>query len=419
VKYAAGTIGYVNASAGQVSEGVYLAEINLLLTSKNNRKSIFDVANDIRDMLKKEHNLLYSVNIPNPTGSSGSAIIAYISGSDYQVLNREGLKALEILRKSGLAKDIDSSIRPEKPRFNIVPNRAVLRNLGINERTLGTSIAGFFDGVEAGTYKVGTRTFDIRVKSEEVEGREANSNIAVGSIAGQPINIDVLTNIENAPMMISVIREDKERTCWIYANLAPNKSLGEVVNFMKEKIGTNLPPGYKLSFFGQAEMMAEGANEFADVFLIAVVLTYLLIAALMESWTHPFLIMFTVPLGFVGMFFSMYIAQEEMSMIALLGGVMMIGIVVNNAILIMDETKNLISLGVDKHQAMLQAVKNKFRPILMTSLASVIGMLPMAFGSGIGSELRANCGLGVVGGLTFAALTTVYFIPALYFKLIK
>ena len=419
VKYAAGTIGYVNASSGQVSEGVYLAEINLLLTPKKNRKSIFEVADEIRDMLKKEHNLLYSVNIPNPTGSSGSAIIAYISGTDYNVLNQEGLKAVEILQKSGLAKDIDSSIRPEKPRINIIPNRAVLRNLGVKEKSLGTSVAGFFDGVEAGTYKIGTRTFDIRVKTEEVDGIEANKSIAVGAIAGQPINIDVLADIESDPVMISVIREDKERTCWIYANTAPNQSLGKVVEFMRENIGKKLPVGYKLSFFGQAEMMDEGANEFVEVFLIAVVLTYLLVAALMESWIYPFLIMFTVPLGFVGMFFTMYVAKEDMSMIALLGGVMMIGIVVNNAILIIDETKTLIVSGVSAQQAMLQAVKNKFRPILMTSLASVIGMLPMAFGSGIGSELRSNCGLGVVGGLVFSALTTVYFIPALYFKVIS
>ncbi|MBQ9788080.1 MAG: efflux RND transporter permease subunit [Lentisphaeria bacterium] len=419
IKYVAATVGYVNASPGQVSEGVYVAEINLLLTPKAERKSIFEVADEIRDMLKKEHNLLYAVNIPNPTGSSGAEITAYISGSDYEVLRREGVLAVQKLQQSGLAKDIDSSIRPEKPRINIVPNRAVLRNLGISESKLGTSVAGFFDGVEAGIYKVGTRTFDIRVKAEEFEGRDANSNIAVGSLNGKPINIDVLSNLESDPVMISVIREDKERTCWIYANTAPGKTLGEVVNFLRKNVGDNLPPGYKLSFFGQAEMMDEGAAEFAEVFLIAIVLTYLLIAALMESWTHPFLIMFTVPLGFVGMFFTMFLANEEMSMIALLGGVMMIGIVVNNAILIMDETKVLTDSGMENHSAMLQAAKNKFRPILMTSLASVIGMLPMAFGTGIGSELRSNCGLGVVGGLTFAAVMTVYLIPALYFKFVK
>lgn len=419
VKYVAGTVGYVNASAGQVSDGVYVAEINLLLTPKNSRKTIFEVADEIRELLKKEHNLLFAVNIPNPTGSSGAAIMAYISGPDYKILREEGIKAVQELQKSGLAKDIDSSLRPDKPRINIIPNRAVLRNLGISESALGNSVVGFFDGVEAGTYKIGTRTYDVRVKAEEIDGREANNNMIVGSLDGQPINIDVLADFESDPVMISVIREDKERTCWIYANTAPGKTLGEVVRFLRKNIGEKLPLGYKLSFFGQTEMMEEGAKEFFEVFVLAIVLTYLLIAALMESWTYPFLIMFTVPLGFIGMFFTMYIADEELSMIALLGGVMMIGIVVNNAILIMDEVKMQIENGNFPHAAMLSAIKNKFRPILMTSLASVIGMLPMAFGTGIGAELRSNCGLGVVGGLTFAAVMTVYLIPALYFLFVK
>lgn len=149
--------------------------------------------------------------------------------------------------------------------------------------------------------------------------------------------------------------------------------------------------------------------------ILAAILTYLLIAAIMESWTRPFLIMFTVPLGFLGMYATLWIAGMSMSMMGLLGGVMMIGIVVNNAILIMDECAVLVNSGVTTHKAMLQATQSKFRPIVMTSIASVAGMLPMAFGTGLGSELRASCGMGVVGGLTIASLLTLYVIPALYF----
>ncbi|MDD5596401.1 MAG: efflux RND transporter permease subunit [Victivallaceae bacterium] len=413
------TVGYINAMAGQVSEGVHLTQISLNLVDKDKRKSVFQVADDLRAILSQKQNLRYSVNIPNSTGSSGAEIITYIAGSDFAILQREALKAIDILRKSGIASDIDSSIRATKPRTNVVPNRAVLRNLAIPESLLGTSILGFFDGVEAGSYKVGTRTYDIRIKTNDIEGFQEAENIVIGSMKGKPVNINVLADFESSPVSISMIREDKQRAAWIYCNPASGAAMGDVVSLLKDKVGKNLPPGYKLAFYGQAEMMESGAQDFANVFVIATVMTYLLIAAIMESWARPFIILVTVPLGFIGMFFTLFLASTSMSMVGMLGGVMMIGIVVNNAILIMDETTVLTGRGVGTHEAMLQAMRAKFRPILMTSIASVVGMLPMAFGTGLGSELRSSCGLGVVGGLTFSAAMTLYLIPALYFKFVR
>ena len=202
---------------------------------------------------------------------------------------------------------------------------------------------------------------------------------------------------------------------WLFANTAPGVPLGEVSKRIEDTAKEVLPPGYGVRMSGSVEMMQETAKEFGGVIVLATLLTYLLIAGIMESWTRPFLIMFTVPLGFLGMYATLYIAGMSMSMMGLLGGVMMIGIVVNNAILIMDECAELVKSGYSTHRAMIKATQSKFRPIVMTSIASVAGMLPMAFGTGLGSELRASCGMGVVGGLTFASLLTLYVIPALYF----
>jgi HAE1 family hydrophobic/amphiphilic exporter-1 len=317
-----------------------------------------------------------------------------------------------------MAQDIDTSVRTRKPRIVLKPNRTVIKDLGVDASTLGTSLVGYYEGIESGTFKVGGRSYDIRVKTEDVPGFDQAANIVAGSVNGKPIDLDVVATLEADPVSIALMREDKMRGGWIYANPAPGYTMNDVMQLLERRLAPQLDQGYELKFFGQAEMMRDGANEFVSVFAIAIIMTYLLIAALLESWTRPIIIMFTVPLGFVGLFLIIFLAHSSLSMVGMLGAVMMIGIVVNNAILILDETRMLELSGVTSHEAMTQAAKNKFRPVVMTSIASVAGMLPMAFGRGLGSELRSSCGLGVVGGLAFASVLTVYLIPALFYKFV-
>ncbi|MCR5380536.1 MAG: efflux RND transporter permease subunit [Lentisphaeria bacterium] len=413
------TIGYVNSVPGKVSEGVYLADISLNLLPKNKRQSLDDFALELRKEFAQKHNLLYAVNIPNPLGSAGAEINFDILGPDFTILQQEATRATKLLQESGIASDIDTSLRASKPRVNIRPDRTILRNLSLSESALGTTALGFFDGVEAGTFKIGTRTYDIRVKTNEMEHFGDMENITIANINGHPVAISAFAQLESSPVSISMFRQDKQRGARIYCNSTNGGTMGDIINLLKTKFEGKLPQGYTLHYAGTMEMMGDATQDFKDTFIIAIVLTYLLIAALMESWTRPFLILFTIPLGFVGMFTIMWLTGTPLSMVGMLGAVMMIGIVVNNAILIMDETAALSAKGLSAHDAMLLATKSKFRPIAMTSIASVCGMLPMAFGTGLGSELRSSCGIGVVGGLIYSAVMTLYLIPALYFAFVK
>ncbi|HON43997.1 MAG TPA: efflux RND transporter permease subunit [Planctomycetota bacterium] len=413
------TVGFKNALVGQVSEGVYISQIAIMLKPKEERKKILEIADELRAVLATEENLIYNIVLPSPLGNTDVEFTAYITGPEFEELEKYSRMGMEILRKSGIGTDLDISSRPGKPRFNILPNRPIMKNLGINATILGTSVLGYFDGVEAGTYKVGTRTYDIRVKTEDRQGFDYIDNIVAGSIYGKPINLDTLVLQEPDSTSISLIRHDKERSAWIYGNPTLGNNIGEMVNILNRELIPQLPFGYRLAYYGQAEMMLAGASEFITVFITAIFLTFLMIAAIMESWSRPFLILFTIPLGFVGMFLFIYLTEASLSMIGLLGGVMMIGLVVNNAILIMDECVYLTGKGVPTHQAMIEATQNKFRPVLMTSISSVFGIIPMAFGTGVGSELRSSCGIGVFGGLLFSTFLTLYFIPALYFKFVR
>lgn len=413
------TVGYRNATTGQLAEGVYLAGIVIKLIPRSKRAAVSELLEDVRKRVAKYDNLQFNLAIPVISGSSGADLTAYVAGPDPAELDRYARLGEEILRRSGKAEDLDTTVRPGKPRIFLLPNRPVLRNLGIHADAVGLEAVGFFDGIEAGTWKVGGRSYDIRIKTDDERGVGSLSGLIAGSRNGRPLNMEIFMHQKPEPVMLCIRRQDKQRCAWIYANPARGESLSSLVDLLKKELAPQLPAGYHLEFFGQAEMLDDGVADFKTAFLVATLLTYLLIAAIMESWIKPFLILFTVPLGFVGLFLILVLTHTSFSIVGMLGAIMMIGIVVNNAILLMDEVTILTGGGVEAGEAMIRAARNKFRAILMTSLTSIIGIMPMAFGTGLGSEIRSSCGIGVVGGLLFSTILTLYLIPALYFLFIR
>ena len=414
------SVGDANAGRGQVGSAVYLAQINLKTTEKYERKeSIYDLQAILRKELSYLDNCRVTLSIPATFGGSGAEINCVLNGPDLNVLEEAEMQIMEKLSTMSLTRDVDSSRRERKPNINITPNRTVLQNLGISAEELYNYLRGSLDGTEVGDFRSGARTFDIRVRNRKEYGESQLRQNAPANKGDNPLSTEVLADITEDTRPVLINRYDKVRTMWLYANTAPGMALGPVSDAIGQMAREALPPGYGVRMSGSVEMMKETAREFWSVIALAAVLTSLLIAAIMESWTRPFLIMVTVPLGFLGMYLTLWALGMSMSMMGLLGGVMMIGIVVNNAILILDECAALQKTGLSTHKAMLEATESKFRPIVMTSIASVAGMLPMAFGTGLGSELRSSCGVGVVGGLLFASLLTLYVIPALYFAFVK
>ncbi len=400
---------------GQADEGVHLAEITLMFQPKGTRPPMDEIKETVREILSRRSDMLFSLALPQATGFSACEVAACLTGSNREELERFALMGADLLRESGVATDVDSSVRAPKPRILVRPDRPILKGIDLPASTLAVSLAGYFDGVERGSYKIAGRSYDIRIRTAERTGFGQIGDVVIGAVNGSPVNLDAIAHAETESVPLALHRFDKERAAWICANPASGYATSDVTRILKTHLEPQLPAGFRLAFFGQAEMMEEGVADSLEAILAAVVLLYLLLAGMTESWTRPLLILSSVPLGFVGLILAFAIADVPISMVGLIGAIMTIGVVVGNAILVMDECAELERSGIARDEAMIQAIRAKFRLVLMNTLASLAGFLPMAFGAGMGSEIRAACGIGAVGAIIFSACFTNFLLPALFF----
>lgn len=404
---------------GQVSEAPYLAEISVRLKTKTDRtRTIDEIAQALRGTMGREPGRQLAVLKPSVAGDSKS-IEMEIHGPDLEELNRVGYAAAAMAAETPGAMDVEHTVRAGRPELKILPRRAVLQDMHLAAADVGRLMRGSFDGLKAATWKTGDRMYDLRVKLDPVNGIAQVDALNFPSPDGHPVRLPAWAGTQRAFTASQIIRAEKERIVKIYADAAPGAGMGTVSKGMMDKINTILPAGYTLRQAGLVETMSEAFDDFRLVMLMAIVMTYLLLAAILESWGQPLLILTTVPFSYIGLFLAIALTQTTLTILGLVSGVMLIGVVVNNAILQVDDLNILRAQGVTGAEAMLQAARRKFRPVFMTSLAAVLGMLPMAMGSGLGSELRASIGIGAVGGMLFSSLVSLFFVPLLYVVLLR
>jgi len=417
VKHVLTTIGKVEGTEGQTSEGVYLAQVLLRLTSKTERDiSITELSDLIRHRLKDTPDTIITVAVPSLLGGQRSQVEMEISGQDLDVLDKLALKSEAIVHAIPGIADPDTTVRPGKPELRITPNRAVLSDLGVPAIGLGMSLRSNLEGIEAATFKKGARNYDIVVKFDEMDGKEQVSEFLFPGTPGRPVTLDTLANVEERTSPIQIVRKDKQRVSKLFAELKPELPLGKATSAISAIMeGPDmLPPGYGYRFAGVYEIMTEGQAELAEAGVISFILIILVLSAILESFRQPILILATIPVTLIGMIGALYLGGCSLSVFILMGGVMLIGIVVNNAILIMDQFNFRVAKGIPVHKAMIMASKERLRPIIMITIAAVLGMLPLAFGQGLGAELRHGIGLASAGGLLVSGIFTIFLIPVLY-----
>ena len=257
--------------------------------------------------------------------------------------------------------------------------------------------------------------YDIRVQLDDAEIRSADDigNLYVQAGEDQ-ILLRELVEGENSLGPTTISHKDKQRMVTVTSDVASG-ALGDKISELR-KLGDdlNLKSGYVINFGGEAEHMGEAFEELFRALFLAIILTYMMLAAILESYKHPFTIMLTLPLGLIGVLVSLFLSDNTISIFSLISVVMLVGIVVNNGILLIDYINHLRAEGRRLDDAIIEACPVRLRPIIMTNLATALGMLPLALGFGAGGELRAPMAIVAIGGLLTSALFTLYIIPIIY-----
>ena len=410
------TAGKAEAMSGQANEGVYMGQIELFFKPKTERSwNINDRLQDIRNLLADEPDCMVSASVPGKSGGQSMQIDYTLSGPDLETLESTATAIRDAGRKLPGVGQLDSTVRDPKPEVRVLPKRAVMSDLALTPATLGAIVRANIDGIEAASYKSGDRTFDIRVKLAEAQGKDQIRQFLLPGRDGKPIALESIADVVDGHSMLQIYRVDKQRSVKILGDITPGATMSGVANALVKEANDKhlLPPGYTFVPSGMNEMMNEAIADFGGAIILGGFLTLLLLSAILESWSRPGIVLLTLPMGLIGVFASLVMTHLAITILVLLGVLMLIGVVVNAAILIVDRMAQFIAEGKSKREALIEAVADEFRPVLMVVLASGLGMLPIAISTGVGSENRVGIGVASVGAIIVAGLFTITVLPVI------
>ena len=314
--------------------------------------------------------------------------------------------------------EVSNSIADPRREVVFHPNREILSEHGLSVAAVGGILRASIEGVVPGVYREAGDERDIRVRLTEAS-RDRVSELGSLQIRTRDgmVPVSSLGSMVESEGETAIQRNDKQRTVQIDAYMAGGSLTGLVSEIQLRLDALNFPPGYTYEITGDFEIFAESLAEMLKALIMAILLTYIVLAMILESYVHPITIMLTLPLGFVGAVLSLFLASKSLNIFSMMAVIMLVGIVVNNAILILDYTQQLREKGMGLIDALLEAAPVRLRPILMTNVAIAVALIPQALGSGAGAVFRAPMAVVTIGGVLVAAVFTLFLIPVIYTKL--
>lgn len=413
VRYTLATVG--GGARGEIEKGsiyVRLSEPHERITTQN------QVMQAVRAALAnyRKATVLVEPRAPIDIGMSNAPLQLHFLGDDLERLNKLALDTRSFMERTGGYTDIDISYKPAKPEYGVVPDRERAALLGVPVAMIGMTMRFLFEGEKVSEFRSGGNTYDIRLRLREEDRRDLDTALRLGvrSPSGQLVELRNLVTASAGSSAQEITRLYGMRAVSMYANLDPSKALGTAVEELNAYLKDKMSEGYSFRYTGQADFMRENFEALTSALILGIIMIYFILASQFESFIHPFTIMLSLPFSFIGAIGGLIATGRHLSMLAMIGLIMLMGLVTKNAILLVDFAIRRHSSGMPLRTAIIEAGTIRLRPILMTTAAMIFGMLPIALARSLGSEARAPMAVAVIGGLITSTILTLVVVPVVF-----
>ena len=413
---AAGTEGGYSYSRS-THKGMVFANLH---PAHERERSVFDLMRTAREDLGVVPGRVARIFNPGSMMSdSGGAFDVELRGNlPLEEMDRLAQEMIDRLKATGGFVGLDKSLKLGMPELRVKPDREKAAALGVSARDIADTVQVMIGGMDVGVFKEAGRRFDIRARLERADRSDPESigRLYVRSASGEPVELRNLVTIETTAAPSEITRTNRQRSVSIRANLE-GIALGPAVEEARRIAEDILPEGVTLGLAGEAEAMREGVEQFVLAMGLAILVIYMVLAAQFESLVHPLTVMLALPLAMVGALGGLLATGNTLNLFSMIGVILLFGLVTKNSILLVDYANQLRGQGLDKVEAMRRAAPVRMRPVLMTALSMIFGVLPAAVGLGPGSESRAPMAIATAAGMFSSTLLTLLIVPLFYLVL--
>lgn len=422
LNYSVGQASTDNTFASMQNNGSHIVSMNISLYSVTQRdRSIFEITNMMREDLKRYPELEKSqVNVGGSRGGgmNGQSTLDYeVYGWDFTETDSVAQQIKHILQNTTGIADITISRSDYQPEYHVDFDREKLARYGLNLSTAATYLRNRINGSTASYYREDGEEYDIKVMyaPEHRTSIEDIENILIYNAAGQGIRVRDLGKVVERVSPPTIQRKDRQRIITVQGVVNGELPMSEIIaNVQPNLDALDLPNGVYIELSGSYEDQQESFADLGMLAVLIIILVYIVMAAQFESYAYPGIIMTSVPFAFTGIVLILWLTGTTLNIMSMIGAIMLIGIVVKNGIVLIDYIQLNRERGMSIRSAVVLGGKSRLRPIVMTSLTTILGMVPMAISAGEGAEMWKPMAIAVIGGLTFSTLVTLLFVPAMY-----